>query len=36
MLTGLSIEDMYVYYAIAAVHATATSKSIRLFIDIPL
>jgi hypothetical protein len=36
MLTGLSIEDMYVYYAVAAVHATATSKSTRLFIEIPL
>jgi hypothetical protein len=36
MLTGLSIEDMYIYYAIANVHATATSRSIRLFIDIPL
>jgi hypothetical protein len=28
MLTGLSIEDMYIYYAVAAVHATVTSKSI--------
>jgi hypothetical protein len=36
MLTGLSTEDMYVYYAVAAVHATATSKSIRLFIEIQL
>jgi hypothetical protein len=36
MLTGLSIEDMYIYYAVAAVHATATARSIRLFIDIPL
>jgi hypothetical protein len=38
MLTGLtiSIEEMYVYYAVANVHATATSQSIRLFIDIPL
>jgi hypothetical protein len=36
MLTGLSIEDMYVYYAVAAVHATDTFKSIRLFIEIPL
>jgi hypothetical protein len=35
MLTGLSIEDMYIYYAVATVHATATSRSIRLFIDIP-
>jgi hypothetical protein len=30
MLTGLSIQDMYIYYAVAAVHATATSRSIRL------
>jgi hypothetical protein len=36
MLTGLTIEDMYIYYAVAAVHATATFKSIRLFIEIPL
>jgi hypothetical protein len=36
MLTGLMIEDMYVYYTVATVHAVATSKSIRLFIDIPL
>jgi hypothetical protein len=36
MLTGLAEEDMYVYYTIAMVHAVATSKSIRLFIDIPL
>ena len=36
MLTGLSIEDMYIYYAVATVHATATSRSIRLFIDLPL
>jgi hypothetical protein len=36
MLTGLTIEDMYIYYAVASVHATATSRSIRLFIDIPL
>ena len=36
MLTGLNVEDMYVYYTIATVHAVATSKSIRLFIDIPL
>ena len=27
---------MYVYYTIATVHAVATSKGIRLFIDIPL
>ena len=36
MLTGLSVEDMYVYYTVATVHAIATSTSIRLFIDIPL
>ena len=36
MLTGLTVHDMYVYYSIAAVHAIATSKNIRLFVDIPL
>ena len=36
MLTGLAVEDMYVYYTITVVHAVATSKNIRLFIDIPL
>ena len=36
MLTGLSVQDMYVYYTVAVVHAVATSKSIRLFIEIPL
>jgi hypothetical protein len=36
MLTGLTVEDMYVYYTVATVHAVATSKSIRLFIEIPL
>jgi hypothetical protein len=36
MLTGLTIEDMYVYYTIATVHAVATSKSTRLFVDVPL
>jgi len=36
MLNGLSVEDMYVYYTVATVHAIATSTSIRLFIDIPL
>jgi hypothetical protein len=36
MLTGLTVEEMYVYYAVASVHATATTRSIRLFIDIPL
>jgi hypothetical protein len=36
MLTGLTVEEVYVYYAVTNVHATATSQSIRLFIDIPL
>lgn len=36
MLTGLTVQDMYVYYTIATVHAVATSKNIRLFVDIPL
>jgi len=27
---------MYVYYAVAAVHAVATTNGIRLFIEIPL
>jgi hypothetical protein len=36
MLTGLTVEEMYVYYAVAIVNAVATSKSIRLFSDIPL
>jgi len=36
MLTGLTVEDRYVYYTVATVHAVATSKSIRLFIEIPL
>ena len=36
MLTGLTVEEMYVYYTVAAVHAVATSTSIRLLIDIPL
>jgi hypothetical protein len=36
MLTGVTVEDMYVYYAIAAVHAVASPKAIRLFIEIPL
>jgi hypothetical protein len=35
MLTGLAVEDMYVYYTVAKVHAVATSKSIILVIDIP-
>jgi hypothetical protein len=36
MLTGLSIEEMYVYYAITKVHAAASSRSIKLFTDIAL
>jgi hypothetical protein len=36
MLTGLTIEDIYVYYAIATVHAFATSSNIRLSVEIPL
>ena len=36
MLTGLTVQDMYVYYAIAVVHAVATSKSIRFLVDITL
>jgi hypothetical protein len=36
MLTGLTVEEMYVYYTVATVHAVATSKSIKLLIEIPL
>jgi hypothetical protein len=36
MLTGLTVEDMYVYYTIATVHAVASPTVIRLLIDIPL
>ena len=36
MLTGLTVQEMYVYYTISAVHAVATSRNIRLFVDIPL
>ena len=36
MLTGLTVEEMYVYYTVALVHAVATSMNIRLFIDITL
>jgi len=36
MLTGLSVENMYVYYTVATVHAVATSTNIRLLIDTPL
>jgi hypothetical protein len=30
------VEEMYVYYTLATVHAVASSKSIRLFVDMPL
>jgi hypothetical protein len=36
MLTELSIDEMYIYYAVATVHANANPKSIQHFIDIPL
>ena len=36
MLTGLTVEEMYVYYTVASVYAVATSMNIRFFIDIPL
>jgi hypothetical protein len=36
MLTGLTVQEMYLYYAIAVVHAVATSRNIRLFVDILL
>ena len=36
MITGTTVEEMYVYYAVAAVQAVATTRSIRLFIEIPL
>jgi len=36
MLTGLTVQETYVYYTVATVHAVATSKNIRLFVDIPL
>ena len=36
MLTGLTAEEIYVYYTVPTVHTVATCKSIRLFIDIPL
>jgi hypothetical protein len=36
MLTGLSVVEMHIYYAVASVHDTATSRSIRLFINTPL
>ena len=36
MLTGLTVQEMYVYHAIAVVGAVATSRNIRLFVDILL
>jgi hypothetical protein len=36
MLTGLTVEEMYVYYTVVSVQAVATSQHIRLLIDIPL
>ena len=36
MLTGLTVEEMYVYYTVASVHAVANSMNIRLFTDITL
>lgn len=36
MITGLTVQEMYVYYTITAVNANATTKSIRLFIGIRL
>jgi hypothetical protein len=36
MLTGLTVEEMFVYYTLTTIHAVASSKSIRLFVDIPL
>jgi hypothetical protein len=36
MLTGMTVQEIYVYYTIATVHAVASSRYIRLFIDVPL
>jgi hypothetical protein len=36
MLTGLKVEQIYVYCTVATVYADATSRSIRLFFYIPL
>jgi hypothetical protein len=36
MLTGLTVEEMYVYFIVATVNAVATSKIIKLLIEIPL
>jgi hypothetical protein len=36
MITGLTVEEMHVYYTIAVVHAVASSRYIRLCVEIPL
>jgi len=36
MLTGLAVQELYVYYTIATVHVVANFKNIRLFVDITL
>jgi len=36
MLTGLTVQEMYVYYTIATVHSIATPNNIKLFVEIPL
>jgi hypothetical protein len=36
MLTGLAVEEMCVCHVVGSVHATATSRSILLFTEIPL
>jgi len=35
-LTGLTVQEMYVYYTIATLHAVTSCKNIRLFIEISL
>jgi hypothetical protein len=34
MLTGLTVEETYVSHTVATVHGVATSKNIRLFVDV--
>jgi hypothetical protein len=36
LIAGTNLEDMFIYYEIARVHAYATSSDIRLVIRIPL
>ena len=36
MITGTTVEEMYVNYAVRTVKAVATTRSIRLFIEINL